>query len=176
MNHDLAVATWITAATLALAVGLLAAGRARLRWLLVGGGAAGLALLTKGLIGVVFPFGIAGLWLLLTRRARQVPWLVPAGLVALAVAAPWYLACQRANPDFFHYFFVTQQLERFAGKGFNNPAGPAVYLLVVPLGMLPWTPFLPEGRLRSLVTELAVERPGERPQHSLCRFPEANTR
>jgi 4-amino-4-deoxy-L-arabinose transferase-like glycosyltransferase len=68
---------------------------------------------------------------------------VAPGLVALAVAAPWYLACQRANPDFFHYFFVTQQLERFAGKGFNNPTGPAFYLLVVPLGMLPWTPALP---------------------------------
>lgn len=149
VNHDLAVATWITASTLALGVGLLSTGRARLGWLLVGGVASGLALLTKGLIGAVFPFGIAGLWLLLARRYRQVPWLVPAGLVALAVAAPWYLACQRANPDFFHYFFVTQHFQRFAGKGFNNPAGPFFYLLVVPLGLLPWTAGLPAAISRA---------------------------
>ncbi|HET9553435.1 MAG TPA: glycosyltransferase family 39 protein [Anaeromyxobacteraceae bacterium] len=145
VNHDLAVAAWITAATLALAAGLLGAGRARAGWLLAGGVASGLALLTKGLIGVLFPFGVVGLWLLAARRWRLVPWLVPAGLVALAVAAPWYLACQRANPDFFHYFFVTQHFERFTGKGFNNPTGPAFYLLVVPLGLLPWTAALPSA-------------------------------
>jgi 4-amino-4-deoxy-L-arabinose transferase-like glycosyltransferase len=149
VNHDLAVAVWITASTLALAVGLLETGRSRLGWLLAGGVASGLALLTKGLIGVVFPFGIAGLWLLSTRRLRLVAWLVPTGLLAIAVAAPWYLACQRANPEFFHYFFVTQHFERFTGNGFNNPMGPAFYLVVLPLGLLPWTAALPAAMARA---------------------------
>lgn len=149
VNHDLAVATWITASTLALALAALSTGRGRLGWLLAGGVASGLAVLTKGLIGVVFPFGIVGLWLLLTRRWRFVPWLLlPFGLGVL-VATPWFLACQAANPEFFHYFFVTQHFERFAGTGFNNPMGPGFYPVILILGLLPWTPFLPSAAARA---------------------------
>jgi 4-amino-4-deoxy-L-arabinose transferase-like glycosyltransferase len=151
VNHDLGVAVWICGAVLAFAVALPAGGPWRPAWLLAGCASAGLAVLTKGLVGVVFPFGVAGLWALATRRWVRASWQALVAGVALlaALVLPWALAAQAANPDFFHYFFVTQHFERFTGKGFNNPAGPAFYLVVLAAGLLPWTPLLPAAVRRA---------------------------
>ncbi|HYQ81624.1 MAG TPA: glycosyltransferase family 39 protein, partial [Anaeromyxobacteraceae bacterium] len=145
VNHDLTVAIWISASLLSLAEALPAEGRWRPGWLLAGFACAGLAVLAKGLVGVVFPFAIAGAWALATRRWAGLAWPALAAGTALLVALvwPWAAAVQAANPDFLHYFVVTQHLQRFAGHGFNNPAGPAFYLAVLAAGMLPWTPLLP---------------------------------
>jgi 4-amino-4-deoxy-L-arabinose transferase-like glycosyltransferase len=63
-----------------------------------------LNVLTKGLIGVVFPLGIVLLYLWLTRGTRRAlrrlrelhPWT--SLLVFLALAAPWHIAAGLANP------------------------------------------------------------------------------
>lgn len=152
VNHDLAVAVWISAAVLAFAVALPAQGRWRPAWLLAGCAAAGLAVLTKGLVGIVFPFGVAGLWALAARRRARVAWAAVAagaGLLA-ALVLPWIVAAQAANPDFLHYFFVTQHFERYTSTGFNNPAGPVFYLVVLAAGLLPWTPLLPAAVRRAV--------------------------
>ena len=72
--------------------------------------AAGCALdvLTKGLIGVVFPVGIALSYLLMTRGVRGAarrlgelhPW--SSLLVFLAIAAPWHILAGLANPTQGH--------------------------------------------------------------------------
>ena len=64
-----------------------------------------LGVLTKGLIGVVFPLAIGGLYLLLTRGVGGAfrrfyelhPW--SSLLVFLAIAAPWHLLASFRNPD-----------------------------------------------------------------------------
>ena len=66
--------------------------------------ACALNVLTKGLIGVVFPVGIVVVYLLLTRglrrSLRRVKQLCPASslLVFFAVAAPWHILIGLANP------------------------------------------------------------------------------
>ena len=63
-----------------------------------------LGVLTKGLIGVVFPIAIVALYLLLTRglrgAVRRMLELHPfsSALVFLALAAPWHLLTALANP------------------------------------------------------------------------------
>ncbi len=63
-----------------------------------------LNVLTKGLIGIVFPIAIVSLHLLLTRGARgtlaQIRQLHPLSsfLVFLAIAAPWHVMIGLANP------------------------------------------------------------------------------
>ena len=64
-----------------------------------------LGVLTKGLIGVVFPLAIASAYLLLTRGPRGTfrrfyqlhPW--SSLLVFLAIAAPWHVLAAFRNPD-----------------------------------------------------------------------------
>lgn len=172
VNHDLAVATWISAALLAFAVGDRREGAARRRWLLAGYAAMGLAVLTKGLIGLVLPLGAVGLYVAATGRWRELPrYALPAGLALVAiVAVPWHVLAQQRNPDLLHYLFVVQHFQRFTGSGFNNPAGPAFYPVALAVGLLPWTPLLPAAIGRA-VRSFRQDRVGGRTDLLLLLWP-----
>jgi len=121
------------------------------RWLLAGWAACGLAVLAKGLIGVVLPALVLGPWLLAQRRWRDVAWLLhPAGLAVFAVVAlPWFVLMQHRYPGFFDYFIVEQHFRRFATAGFNNRQPGWFFIAVLPLLTLPWAAWAPAA-LRQL--------------------------
>lgn len=103
------------------------------------------AFLTKGLIGVAFPAMICGAWIALTHQWQLIKRvaLVQGILLFLLIVSPWYIFAQRANPDFFHFFFVTQQVVRFLSAGsFNNENAFWFYLPVILIGAFPWSIFL----------------------------------
>ena len=106
--------------------------------------AAALGVLAKGLIGAVLPMLVVFAWLLASRQWRVMLRLCsPLGLAVFAlVAAPWFLAMQARFPDFGHYFFVVQHLQRFAAGGFNNVEPWWYFLVAVPLITLPWSAWL----------------------------------
>lgn len=103
------------------------------------------AVLTKGMIGIVFPIMIIGSWIVLCNQWRILRKMyLPTGmLLFLLVAAPWYFAVQQQNPEFFHYFFVFEQFTRFTGQTFNNIMPFWYYLPVIMLGFYPWIVWLP---------------------------------
>lgn len=115
-------------------------GRRRLGWLVAAGVFAGLAFMTKGLLAVVFPAVTVGPWLAWERRWRDLlvlPW-IPLAVGALVVA-PWAWAVTEHAPGFWTRFIVHEHFQRFAGSGSNQPKEPwAFYLLIVPLGAIPW--------------------------------------
>ncbi len=141
-NHDMLVAGTITAAVLCLARALRD-GAPVLRWLLAGWAFCGLAVLSKGLIGVVLPALVIGPWLLAQGRWRDMLRLLhPLGLgLFVAVALPWMLAMQHRYPGFFDYFIIEQHFRRFAASRFNNVQPGYFYGWVLPLLMLPWSPW-----------------------------------
>jgi len=73
-----------------------------------------LDVLTKGLIGLVFPIGIIGGYLLVTRNWRHLlkMRLASTTIVFLAVAAPWHVLATLRNPPvgeakgFFWFYFI----------------------------------------------------------------------
>ena len=111
-------------------------------WLPWSGVALGFAILAKGLVPLmlaapVFWFG--------RHRWRDWPrWLAP----ALAVAAPWYLACTYHNGwRFIEVFFLQHHFGRFFSKELQH-AQPFWYYVPVLLGLLmPWAPLLAGLRL-----------------------------
>lgn len=112
-----------------------------------------LNVLTKGLIGLVFPVGTILIYLLLTKNLRHLLRLrlVSSFLVFLAIAAPWHVLAGLRNPaqgearGFFWFYFVNEHFLRFLKKRY-----PADYD-TVPLWLfwglmlvwlMPWTAFM----------------------------------
>lgn len=113
-----------------------------------------LACLTKGMIGVVLPALVIGVGIILLNRwmlLKQVH-LVRGLLLVLIIAAPWYILAQKANPEFWHYFFVTQQFSRFVSTGFNDQESVWFYFPVVLLGIIPWLLFLCQALTHAVKT------------------------
>ncbi len=143
-NHDMLVGGLITAAVLAF-VRAVETPFPPLRWVLTAWLLAALAMLAKGLIGIVLPALVVGPWLLAHRRWREVLRLLhPAGLAVFAlVGLPWFAAMQLHYPGFFDYFVIEQHFRRFAQHDFNNVQPAWFYPAVLVLLTLPWSAWLP---------------------------------
>lgn len=108
---------------------------------------AGLAILAKGLIGLVFPAAILFFTLVLTGRWRDVWRLVSLRgiLLLLAIAAPWHILIGTRNPGFYWFYFVNEHLLRFLGKRYPMDYGtvPLVpFWLLHLLWLFPWSFYL----------------------------------
>jgi 4-amino-4-deoxy-L-arabinose transferase-like glycosyltransferase len=119
-------------------------------WMLAAWAAMALAVLSKGLVGVVLPALALSVYVLVERDwglLRRLHW--GAGLaVFTAIAAPWFVLVQQRNPEFFRFFFIHEHFERFLLPTHHRP-GPWWYFVpVLLLGLFPWTFGLPAAVLR----------------------------
>jgi 4-amino-4-deoxy-L-arabinose transferase-like glycosyltransferase len=136
--HDVAVVPFMC-----LAISCLLAGGAG--WTIAAGACLGLSILTKGLVAIVFT-GLFAIAYAAARRdaiVRLAAALALAGVIAVVVAAPWYIAMERAHPGYLHYYFVERHLhgyltatQRHAGREWWY------YAPIVVGGSLPWTGYL----------------------------------
>lgn len=105
----------------------------------------GIAVLAKGLVGIVFPFAIVGLYfaIMLKRPSRQFFFSLPLGvLLILAVTATWYLPMYlRHGYAFIDEFFVQHHFQRFTSNKYSHPQPFYFFFWVLPLMMIPWLPF-----------------------------------
>jgi 4-amino-4-deoxy-L-arabinose transferase-like glycosyltransferase len=115
-----------------------------------------LNVLTKGLIGLVFPISAIGLFLLLTGNWRKLRnfHLVSSSLVFLVIAAPWHVMAAIRNPaqgesrGFLWFYFINEHVMRFVGK--RVPPGyetvPLFLFWALLLAwLLPWSVYLPQA-------------------------------
>lgn len=116
--------------------------------------AAALAVLSKGLIGIIFTVGPVFIFLLLTNNLsswRQLR-LLSGSALFLAIAAPWHLLAGFSNENFFWFYFVNEHFLRFIGqrypKDYNKLPFLSYWLLHL-LWLFPWSLGLP-----LLVTQL----------------------
>ncbi|MCX8027786.1 MAG: glycosyltransferase family 39 protein [Thermodesulfovibrionales bacterium] len=113
-----------------------------------------LAFLTKGLVGVVFPYGVCIVYILVTRQWDRLRFLFnPIGiLVFFVIAMPWYVAQYKRNGmEFIEQFFLKHHFQRYTDV-ISGHKGPFYYYFVCLLiGMLPWVVFLPVGIRHGLV-------------------------
>ncbi len=148
---DMGLTLFVTVAMCAMMLALNAppASQAERNWMRVAWTAMGLAVLAKGLIGVVFPLMVAVLYALSERRLGWWRRLhVVEGVVLLSiVAAPWFLAVSLRNPEFPAYFFLEEHFERFVGTGHRRNKPFWFFLPLVLVGLLPWTWAAVEGTL-----------------------------
>jgi 4-amino-4-deoxy-L-arabinose transferase-like glycosyltransferase len=115
-----------------------------------------LNVLTKGLIGLVFPAGAIGLYLLLTGNWRHLLKLrlLSGALVFFAIAAPWHILAALRNPPqgnvrgFLWFYFVNEHILRFLNRRMPRDYDTVPLLLfwaLLVLWLLPWTAFIPQS-------------------------------
>lgn len=118
-----------------------------------------LDVLTKSLIGLVFPCAIILLYLLVTRNLRHILKLrlLSSTVVFLVIAAPWHILAAIRNPSqgavkgFLWFYFVNEQFNRYLGK--RVPPGYDTVPLLIFWGLTllwiaPWLAFLPQSLKR----------------------------
>lgn len=107
-----------------------------------------LAFLTKGLIGIVLPFGIAIIYLLISEGFRGVKKAVSlkGGILFLIISAPWYSVQLAVNgQEFIQQFFIKHHFIRYT-EVISGHKGPIYYYIpVLILGIFPWIAFLFAG-------------------------------
>lgn len=121
-----------------------AEGRQRKGWLYLLYLSSALAFLTKGLIGIVFPFAITALWLFVSKRWRDVFKLFsPVGIILfLLISCPWIILVQQANKDFLSFFFIREHFLRYTTTLHAREQTLLFYVPVALIGTLPWSAFL----------------------------------
>ena len=112
---------------------------------------AALAVLAKGLIGILLPGVIIVAFVLLTGRWRLVREmrLGSGTLLFLLAAAPWFVLVSLRNPEFARFFFIHEHFERFLTKVHGRYQPLWFFLPVLLGGMLPWS-FLVPSSLRGV--------------------------
>ena len=108
----------------------------------------GLAVLTRAMIGILFPVVIFSIFVMLTGRRlswRQMP-VLSSSLILLVIAAPWHLVAGLRAPGFFWYYFVNEQFLRALGYRYptDYSAVPlALWWIEHLVWFFPWSVFLP---------------------------------
>jgi 4-amino-4-deoxy-L-arabinose transferase-like glycosyltransferase len=135
--------------------------------------ATALNVLTKGLIGLVFPGAIILFYLLLTGNLRHLARmrLLSGTAVFLAIAAPWHILAGLRNPaqgnvrGFFWFYFVNEHFLRYLNERVPRDYGTVpltVFWVLLLLWLAPWSVFLPQAvravplRWRTLRSKLSV--------------------
>lgn len=136
------------------------------RWSIIGAICISMGILLKGLISIVFPLGIAGLYLIVTRQIFQkrvwqrvnLPLFI---FIILVISSPWHIIATIKNPPYFDFsmisepgkyrgffwlYFFNEHILRFLGrrhpKDYNTVPLLSFWLLNL-VWLFPWSAFLP---------------------------------
>ena len=161
-SHFLTLDAGLTAAlTLVLCAVLLAespdvGADEQRRWMRLAWLGVALAVLSKGPVGLVIPAAALiarAVWERDVGFWRRLEWAA-GSVILLAVAAPWFIAISLRQPEFAHFFFVHEHVERFLTPVHRREGAWWYFVPVLALGMLPWT----SGLLAALRTRDRSDR------------------
>jgi len=181
---DILIALWMTLSVHLFLIALERINELRSPLLPMLGFAAVMALdvLTKGLIGVVFPLLFVIFYLAITRQLSLLLKLhIPAATALFAlIAAPWHILAAIRNPaiampsgvglparaGWAWFYLYNEHIARFLGKRIPHDYGqvpiPLFWLLLI-LWLVPWAAFLPAALLNAF-------RELRGPRNSALRF------
>ena len=140
-----------------------------------------LNVLTKGLIGLVFPIATIALYLLLTGNLRHLAKLrvISSTVVFFILAAPWHILAAIHNPaqgesrGFLWFYFINEHVMRFLNKrvppGYETVPLLLFWALLL-LWLMPWTVFLPPALRRVPMRWARLAKLDDRPARANLLF------
>lgn len=129
--------------------------RARFGWMLACWAAMGVAILTKGLVGIALPGLVLVVYTLLTRDFglwRRLH-LLTGTVTLLVVTVPWFWLISSRNPEFPHFFFIHEHWDRYTSTVHARKGSVWYFVPLLAAGMLPWLGLVP--RMWEVVRERA---------------------
>ncbi len=119
---------------------------------------AALAVMTKGLVGIVFPGIIILVWTIVFNQWRDIKtYRIISGIfIFLLITLPWHILVQIKNPEFSHFYFFDQHFLRYltdyAGRMKPWWFLPALFLS----GLYPWVVFLPQAIVHQVPKQFSL--------------------
>ena len=138
---DMGLTFWMTLTMCAFLISQGASNEpSRRRWLgFAWAGMAG-AMLSKGLIGIVFPAAALFLYCVVHRDVRliaQLDWW--RGLaIFFAIVTPWFVLVSIQNPEFLQFFFIHEHFDRFTSTSHRRVEAWWYFFPILFAGFLPW--------------------------------------
>ena len=138
---DMGLTFWMTLAVSSLMISQHAlTDNSRRRWLWLAWAGMAAAVLSKGLIGIVFPAAAVFLYCIFVRNFRllwNLEWVV-GPLLFLAITVPWFTLVSMRNPEFPQFFFIHEHVERFLSTVHRREQPWWFFFPILFAGFLPW--------------------------------------
>ncbi|MFC3458725.1 glycosyltransferase family 39 protein [Massilia haematophila] len=114
--------------------------RARRNWMLGCWAAMALAVLSKGLVGILLQGMVLVVYTLVSGdwRIWQRLHVVPGLALFLAIAAPWFVLVSLENPEFPAFFFMREHVGRFTSDVHSRYQPWHYFLPFLVVGIAPW--------------------------------------
>src|SRR5665811_104344 len=125
--------------------------RKRRNWMLLAWAGLGLAVLSKGLMGLVLPGAALFIYMAVQRDfsvLKRMHWL-PGLAMFLLITAPWFYLVMKANPEFFQKFFIYEHYTRFTTKDLGRYQPWYYFVPILLAGALPWTALMFDSMFRT---------------------------
>ena len=111
----------------------------------------GVAVLAKGLLGIIFPVAVFGLFIFIRREWSLIwrSWPLLGILIIVAVVAPWAYLFNTHNPGALWYIVYNEHFKRAFDQREPHDYGdvqvsPALFVLFALIWGTPWSLFLPQ--------------------------------
>jgi len=142
LTLDMGLAFFLGLAMAGMLIALDPRADSRTNWIWMHVAAAGcaLAVLSKGLIGIVLPGAVIVLYMLVKRDFALVRRLhiLTGGLLFLAISTPWFVAVSLGNPEFPDFFFIHEHFARYTSTIHQRYRPWYYFIPILLIGILPW--------------------------------------
>jgi 4-amino-4-deoxy-L-arabinose transferase-like glycosyltransferase len=149
---DMGVTFFVTLGIFALLLGQSETDEKKRRnWMLLAWAGMALAVLSKGLMGLILPGTAVLIYCALQRDLtvlKRMHWL-PGLAVFFLIVTPWFYLVMKANPEFFEKFFIYEHYTRFITKDLGRYQPWYYFVPILLSGALPWTVLMFDSVLRA---------------------------
>ncbi|MDO8207724.1 MAG: glycosyltransferase family 39 protein [Gallionella sp.] len=132
----------------------------RRNWMLLAWAGMALAVLSKGLMGIILPGTAVFIYCMVQRDftvLKRMHWL--SGMaVFLLITGPWFYLVMQANPEFFDRFFIYEHYTRFTTKDLGRYQPWYYFVPILLAGALPWTVLMFDSLFRTAFGNQGISR------------------